>query len=114
MISTQKSKPVSRVLEWSLGEIRLPDWVELRQRLHEIQRRQLPADPEAKPMRIGIEDPYGDLAHVIETTRLTEAVKVFETLADFGWVPNHGRCCTSDGRTLVRTYRQPYKQASAC
>lgn len=84
--------------------------MELRRRLLELQRRQPPADPEARPIRIGIEDAYGDLVHVVETTRLTEAVKVFELLADAGLVPSHGRCRASDGRTLTRTYRWPDAQ----
>lgn len=93
--------------ELSLGEVAWPENRMLRQRLRELQRTQLPANPEAPTMRIGVEDPYGDLAHVIETTRLSEAVKVFETLAELGLVPGHGRCRASDGRMLVRTYRQP-------
>jgi hypothetical protein len=113
MSSTQKSKFVPRVPELLAGEITWPECIELRERLHDIHRRQPPGDPEAKPIRIGIEDPYGDLAHVVETTRLTEAVKVFETLADYGLVPGHGRCRTSDGRTLVRTYRQRSGERSA-
>jgi hypothetical protein len=109
MSSTQKSSTVRRVPELSVSKISLPDGTELGQRLRDLQRRQPPVDPQTKPIRIGIEDPSGDLAQVIETTRLTEAVKVFEILADFGLVPGHGRCRTSDGRTLVRTYRQPSK-----
>lgn len=89
-----------------LGAITGDDYVELCQRLQELQRRQPPADPQATPIRIGVEDAYGDLVHVVETTRLTEAVKVFELLSDFGLVPGHGRCRSSDGRVLVRTYRQ--------
>ena len=107
MSSTHKSKTALRVPALSLGVFTWPDWMELRQRLQELQRHQLPADPQATPIRIGIEDAYGDLVYVVETTRLTEAVKVFETLTDFGLVPGHGRCRTSDGRTLVRTYRRP-------
>jgi hypothetical protein len=107
MSSTHKSKIALRVPELSLGTIRWPDCIELRRRLLELQRRQPPADPEARPIRIGIEDGYGDLVHVVETTRLTEAVKVFELLSDSGLVPSHGRCRTSDGRTLTRTYRWP-------
>ncbi|WP_029001437.1 hypothetical protein [Azohydromonas australica] len=113
MSSTQKSRIALRVPELSLGTINWPGCIELRLRLLEIQRRQPPADPEAKPIRIGIEDAYGDLVHVVETTRLTEAVKVFELLSDAGLVPSHGRCRTSDGRTLTRTYRWPDAQDPA-
>lgn len=105
MSRTEKHKTFHRVPELSLVEIDWPDDPALRRRLHELQRHHLPDTPEAQPLRIGVEDAYGDLAHVIETTRLTEAVKVFEALADFGLVPGHGRCRASDGRTLVRTYR---------
>ncbi len=72
-----------------------------------LQERQPPADPGARPILIGIEDGYGDLVHVVETTRLIEAVRVFELLSDYGLVPGHGRCRASDGRTLMRTYRRP-------
>jgi hypothetical protein len=105
MSSTDKHKPFHRVPQLSFVEIDWPDGPELRRRLHDLQRHHLPETPGAQPLRIGVEDACGDLAHVIETTRLTEAVKVFETLADFGLVPGHGRCRASDGRTLVRTYR---------
>lgn len=105
MTLTLKDRTASRLPELSLGEIELPRSIELRHRLLDLQRRQPPANPDVPPIRIGIEDAYGDVAHVVETTRLTEAVKVFEVLADFGLQPGHGRCRTSDGRTLVRTYR---------
>lgn len=107
MSSTQKSKIAMRMPALSLGAIAWPDCVELRQRLQALQRRQPPADPDATPIRIGIEDAYGDLVQVVETTRLTEAVRVFELLSDAGLVPGQGRCRASDGRTLVRTYRWP-------
>lgn len=109
MSSTHNFKSLARVPELSLSEITLPDCAELRRRLSRLRLRQAPTQPDAQPMRIGIEDPYGDLAHVVETTSLTEAVRVFETLADFGLVPGHGRCRSSDGRLLVRTYRQPVR-----
>ena len=110
MSSTHQSKFTSRAPELSLGAFDWPESIALRQRLQELHRRQPPDDPAAAPIRIGIEDPYGDLAHVVETTRLTEAVRVFEILADFGLVPGHGRCRATDGRTLMCTYRQPARQ----
>lgn len=109
MSSTHNSKTLFRLPALSASEITLPVCAELRRRLSRLRLSQLPAQPGTQPMRIGIEDPYGDLAHVVETTRLTEAVMVFETLADFGLVPGHGRCRASDGRLLVRTYRQPLR-----
>ena len=113
MSSTHKSKIAPRIPALSLGAFTWPDCAELRRRLQELQRQQPPADPQAAPIRIGVEDAYGDLVHVVETTRLTEAVKVFELLADAGLVPSHGRCRTSDGRTLTRTYRWPDAQGPA-
>jgi hypothetical protein len=113
MSSTHKSKIAHRLPELSLGAFTWPDLIELRRLLQELRRHHPPADPEATPIRIGIEDRYGDLVHVVETTRLTEAVKVFELLSDFGLVPGHGRCRASDGRTLVRTYRWPSAQPLA-
>lgn len=110
MSSTHKSRIALRVPELSPGTISWPGCIDLRRRLLELQRRQPPPDPEVKPIRIGIEDGYGDLVHVVETTRLTEAVKVFELLSDAGLVPSQGRCRTSDGRTLTRTYRWPDAQ----
>lgn len=107
MSSTHKSRFAFRVPELSLGRMAWPDCIELQRRLMALQERQPPADPEIPPIRIGIEDRYGDLVHVVETTRLTEAVKVFELLSDHGLVPGHGRCRASDGRTLMRTYRWP-------
>lgn len=111
MSSAQKHKSFARVPELSFGEIEWPERAELRQRLRGLQRHPLPQDPDAVPLRIGVEDAYGDLAHVIETTRLSEAVRVFETLSDLGLVPGHGRCRASDGRTLMRTYRPPTAMA---
>lgn len=94
----------------SYRETEWPAAAELRRRLRGLHRHPLPQDPGEQPLRIGVEDAYGDLAHVIETTRLSDAVKVFETLSDLGLVPGHGRCRASDGRTLMRTYRPPVSQ----
>jgi hypothetical protein len=102
----KKSKPSSRFPQLPLGAAVLPECSELHRRLHDLHLHQPAADPQATPMRIGIEDAHGELAFVVETTRLTEAVKVFETLSEFGLVPGHGRCTASDGRMLVRTYRR--------
>lgn len=109
MSSTHKSKSVLRIPEPSLGKITLPDCAELCRRLSRLRLRRPAAEPGAQPIRIGTEDPYGDLTHVVQSTRLTEAVKVFETLADFGLVPGHGRSRACDARSRVRTYRQPSK-----
>jgi hypothetical protein len=101
----------SSILELRFGDIDLPVCAELRKRLHDVHRRQPPAIPGLVPIRIGVEDPDGDLAHVIETTRLMEAVRVFETMTDLGLVPGRGRCRASDGRVLVCTYRQRRPEA---
>ena len=114
MSSTQKSKSPHRIPELSPCSITWPGCIELLRRLLALQERQPPADPEARPIRIGIEDGYGDLMHVVETTRLIEAVRVFEMLSDYGLVPSHGRCRASDGRMLMRTYRWPGTQELAC
>jgi hypothetical protein len=110
----KSKKPMGEpgVPELPFAEIDPPECMELRRRLQDVHRCQPPPDPQAVPLRIGIEDACGSLAHVVETTRLTEAVKVFETLADFGWVPGHGRCRSSDGRSLVRTYRRLHSQCA--
>jgi hypothetical protein len=79
--------------------------MELRRRLGDLQVRRAPADPTAQAIRIGIEDEQGALMDVVETTRLVEAVKVFELLGELGWQPREGRGRGRDGRPLVRSYR---------
>jgi hypothetical protein len=81
-----------------------PACLELRRRLGDLQIRRAPADPTARAIRIGIEDEQGGLMHVVETTRLVEAVKVFELLGELGWQPREGRARGSDGRLLTRSY----------
>ncbi|NML16367.1 hypothetical protein [Azohydromonas caseinilytica] len=82
-----------------------PACSELRRRLGALQRQQPPSDPTAQVMRIGIEDAQGALMHVVETTRLVEAVRVFELLGELGWEPRNERCRGHDGRPLTRNYR---------
>lgn len=82
-----------------------PACMELRRRLGNLQIRRAPADPTAQAIRIGIEDEQGALMDVVETTRLVEAVKVFELLGELGWRPREGRARGRDGRPLVRSYR---------
>jgi hypothetical protein len=91
--------------EPSLDAAASPACLELRRRLDALQVRRAPADPTARAMRIGIEDAQGSLMHVVETTRLVEAVKVFELLGELGWTPREGRYRGSDGRPLTRSYR---------
>ena len=76
---------------------------ELRRRLNELHAQQPPADPSTPAMRIGIEDERG-LVQVVEVVRITEAVKVFEVLGDFGLEPRQGRHRSGDGRRLTRLY----------
>lgn len=83
-----------------------PACLELCRRLGDLQMRRAPADPTARAIRIGIEDEQGALMHVVETTRLVEAVKVFELLGELGWLPREGRSRGSDGRPLTRSYRR--------
>lgn len=82
-----------------------PACLELRRRLGNLAVRKTPADPTARAIRIGIEDEQGALLDVIETTRLVEAVKVFEVLGELGWTPRAGQRRGSDGRPLTRSYR---------
>ncbi len=79
------------------------DRAELRRRLNELHEQQPPADPSTPAMRIGIEE-QGELVQVVEVARLTEAVKVFEMLGDFGLEPRQGRHRSDDGRRLTRLY----------
>lgn len=76
---------------------------ELRRRLNELHAQQPPADPSTPAMRIGIEE-EGELVQVVEVVRITEAVKVFEVLGDFGLEPRRGRHRSGDGRRLTRLY----------
>ena len=78
---------------------------ELRRRLGDLRHLQPPSDPTARAIRIGIEDAQGALVHVVETTRLVEAVRVFELLGELGWEPRNDRCRGDDGRPLTRSYR---------
>ncbi|NML17263.1 hypothetical protein [Azohydromonas caseinilytica] len=80
------------------------DCTELRRRLSELHEQQPPADPATPSIRIGIEDAEGALVHVVEASRLVEAVKVFEVLGDYGLEPRNGRHRTQDGRRLTRLY----------
>lgn len=80
------------------------DCTELRRRLSELHEQQPPDDPSTPPIRIGIEDAQGALVHVVEASRLMEAVKVFEVLGDYGLEPREGRHRTQDGRRLTRLY----------
>lgn len=83
-----------------------PACLELRRRLGDLQFHRAPADPTARAIRIGIEDEQGALMHVVETTRLVEAVKVFELLGELGWRPSEGRSRGNDGQPLTRSYRR--------
>jgi hypothetical protein len=96
-----------RIPDLLLGKLTSPGCIELRRRLRDLRRRQPPADPSVPSICIGLENAQGDLVDVVETTRLVEAVKVFEILGECGWEPGRGRCRAGDGRTLTRTYRQP-------
>ncbi|MDZ5461229.1 hypothetical protein [Azohydromonas lata] len=80
------------------------DPAELRRRLGELHREQPLLDPAAPAMRIGIADAEGELLHVVETSSLSQAVKVFELLGDLGLEPCKGRHRSPDGRRLTRLY----------
>ena len=77
---------------------------ELRRRLSELHEREPQLNPAAPVMRIGIADADGELLHVVETSSLIKAVKVFEMLGDYGLEPCEGRHHSQDGRRLTRLY----------
>jgi hypothetical protein len=89
----------------ALDSTATPACLELRRRLEGLELHCAPDDPEARAIRIGIEDERGLLMHVVETTRLVEAIKVFELLGELGWLPREGRSRGYDGRPLTRSYR---------
>jgi hypothetical protein len=62
-----------------------PNLPELHRRLCELHKQQPADDPASPAMRIGIEDEAGELIEVVETTRLVQAVRVFELLGEFGF-----------------------------
>lgn len=43
-----------------------------------------PVGNEHPPIRLGLEGPQGELYRLIETSSLVEAIRVFETLREFG------------------------------
>jgi hypothetical protein len=90
----------------AMNETLLPplDRAALCRRLSELHAKQAYADPSALAMRIGIEDADGELVHVVETPSLSEAVRVFELLGEYGLEPRGGRHRTQDGRRLTRLY----------
>jgi hypothetical protein len=49
--------------------------------------------------------------HVITTTSIVQAVRVFEILGEFGLTPCDGRRRTEDGLLLTRVYCQPHGQS---
>jgi hypothetical protein len=51
----------------------------------------MPVDADAGTIRIGVADDAGHLYRVIETSSVVEAVRVFETLNDLGFVPHSDR-----------------------
>jgi hypothetical protein len=73
-------------------------------RLSELHEHRPLANPDMPAMRIGIADLDGEMVHVVETPSLSEAVKVFEVLGDYGLAPRQGRHHTRDGRRLTRLY----------
>ena len=84
-----------------------PDCTELYRRLCDLHHQQPLAEPRGPAIRIGIEDAAGTLVHVVRTTSIVQAVRVFEVLGEFGLTPREGRCRTDDGLRLTRVYGQP-------
>ena len=60
-----------------------------------------PLDEGRAPMRLGIQGPQGGLYRIIETTSLIEAVRLFETLHDFGLRAMGGRPVRAPAVTRV-------------
>ena len=103
-LSTMSKLPLPRL---PLGTPLSEGARELQHRLQTLQQAPLPPEPSGRVIRIGLEDEDGTLVHVVETTRLVEAVKAFELLEDAGCTPARGRCSANDGRMLTRTFREP-------
>jgi hypothetical protein len=91
--------------------VEFPDWTALCRRLRDLCDPQPWAEPLGPAIRIGIEDAHGSLVHVVRTTSIVQAVKVFEILGEFGLTPCEGRRRSEDGLPLTRVYRQARGQA---
>jgi hypothetical protein len=88
--------------------VEFPDGTALCRRLRNLCDEQPLADPLGPAIRIGIEDAQGSLVHVVTTTSIVQAVRVFEILSDFDLTPCEGRRRTEDGFLLTRVYCQPH------
>jgi hypothetical protein len=91
--------------------VEFPNCTALCRRLRNLCDEQPLTDPLGPAIRIGIEDAQGSLVHVITTTSIVQAVRVFEILGEFGLTPCDGRRRTEDGLLLTRVYCQPHGQS---
>jgi hypothetical protein len=90
--------------------IEFPDHAALYRRLRDICGQRPLGEPFGPAICIGIEDEQGSLVHVVRTTSIVQAVRVFELLREFGLTPCEGRRRTEDGLPLTRVYCQPHGQ----
>jgi hypothetical protein len=86
--------------------VEFPECAALCRRLRDLCNQQPLAEPLRPAIQIGIEDAQGSLVHVVRTTSIVQAVRVFEILGEFGLTPCEGRRRTEDGLPLTRVYRQ--------
>jgi hypothetical protein len=82
------------------------DYTALYRRLSDICGQRPLAKPFAPAICVGIVDAQGSLVHVVRTTSIVQAVRVFELLGEFDLTPCEGRRRTEDGLPLTRVYRQ--------
>jgi hypothetical protein len=106
LLMRQHSKIVDKTF------VEFPECAALYRRLRDLDDKQPLAEPRGPAIRIGIEDAQGSLVHVVRTTSVVQAVRVFEILGEFGLTPCERRCCTEDGLLLTRVYRQQHGQST--
>ena len=86
--------------------VEFPECSALCRRLRDLCNQQPLAEPLRPAIHIGIEDAHGSIVHVVRTTSIVQAVRVFEILGEFGLTPCKGRRRTEDGLPLTSVYRQ--------
>jgi hypothetical protein len=79
---------------------------ELRRRLCKLREQRLEDEPALPAMRIGIEDEAGELVDVVETSRIVNAVRVFELLGELGFERCSAHRSAGKGHRLTCVYAQ--------